>query len=860
MTLTLSPMMAQWHACKQHAPHAILLFRLGDFYEAFYEDAALLSKELNLTLTKRQEVPMAGVPFHASEGYVDKLVAKGYSVAIAEQMEDPKSVKGLVKRQIVRVVTPGTAMSTALLSDKSNTFLACVVQVGEIHGLSVLDLTTADFRAMEFESSKELTDELCRLQPKEILASEKWCKKQASLLEEWRGQLKSAISIREEGYFNPAHTSDLLLRHLRVLHLDGFGLKGMPAATYASGAILHYVSCELHLVVDHIQSITTEHADHYMLLDRSTQKNLELFESLQDAGKSHALLSLLDQTQTPMGGRLLKSWLARPLMQIEQIHRRQEGIAELLAHPQASDALDTQLGKIKDLERLMMRIQTGYATARDLVALRLSLEPIAPLSKLLQSMNAPLLIQASRDLCDVTHIVSKLQDALLDAPALRPSSEGEVFCKGFNPQLDELRALQTDSHSWVARYQLALQEETQIKTLKVGYTRVFGYYIEISKGQVGKVPPTFQRQQTLVNAERFITPELKTFEHQILHAEEKIATLQSTLFAALREEIAAHSESVRQIADAVAQIDCLLSLAKVATKFNYTRPLIDGSDIFDVKQGRHPVVEASLGCQEYVPNDVFLDKQRRLYLITGPNMAGKSTFIRQVALLAIMAQMGSFVPAKEAHIGIIDKVFSRIGASDDLSRGQSTFMVEMTETANILHNATNRSLVILDEIGRGTSTYDGISIAWAVAEHLLTEPSKTPKTLFATHYWELTALEKQIQGAVNYNVAVHESERGIVFLRKIVQGGTDKSYGIHVAKLAGLPAAVLKRAEKMLQKLEKEAGKAEGRKEEQLLLFPPTSQDPKWLPIAADLKQIDPNHLTPMQALQKILEWKKSLL
>ncbi|MBS0605216.1 MAG: DNA mismatch repair protein MutS [Verrucomicrobia bacterium] len=861
----ISPMMAQWHACKKNAQDSILLFRLGDFYEAFYEDAVLLSKELDLTLTKRQDIPMAGVPFHASEGYIDKLVAKGYSIAIAEQMEDPRSVKGLVKREIVRVVTPGTIVNSTLLSDKSNNFLACVAQVGEIHGLSILDLTTADFKAMEFDDVKELADELCRLSPKEILLPEKWQKKHADLLEDLKAQLGAAISIKEDWHFDHAHACDVLLRHFRVHNLDGFGLKGMVPAINASGAILHYVREDLNLTVEHIKSIATEHLSRYLLLDRSTQKNLELFESIHDGKKNHTLLNVLDQTETPMGGRLLKNWLTHPLLSVEEIGMRQDGIAALMGLPSQCAEIRVHLKEIRDLERLMMRIETGYASPRDLAGLRFSLEHIAPLSKLMEPFSATALVQAKENLSDVTGIVKKLRDALVDTPPLR-LSDGGIFRTGFQAELDELKLLQTDSHSWVARYQVQLKEETQIKTLKVGYTKAFGYYIEVSRGQSDRIPDTFQRRQTLVNAERFITPELKEFEHKMLHAEEKMSALEYELFNALRQEAAGYSSEVRKIAHAVAQIDCLLSLADVAKKFNYARPLVDQSDIFHVEQGRHPVVEASLSGEAYIPNDVFLDGQdQRLYLITGPNMAGKSTFIRQVALIAIMAQMGSFVPARKAHLGTIDKVFSRIGASDDMSRGQSTFMVEMTETANILNNATNRSLVILDEIGRGTSTYDGISIAWAVAEYLLTEPGKKAKTLFATHYWELTELEQEIRGAVNYNVAVHESERGIVFLRKIIKGGTDKSYGIHVAKLAGLPFAVLKRAETMLQKLEKEAGRtvsstaANTPKGKQLSLFSAFSEDARLESIGADLKNIDPNHLTPMEALKKILDWKGKL-
>ncbi len=839
----ISPMMAQWHACKKSAPNAILLFRLGDFYEAFYEDAILISQILDLTLTKRHDIPMAGVPFHTSEAYVDKLVAKGYRIAIAEQMEDPRSVKGIVKREIVRIVTPGTVVNSALLADKANNYLACIAQVGEMQGLSILDLTTADFKAMEFEEIKELVDELCRLRPKEILVSEKWNKKHGKSLDDLNSLFSFSINTKEDWHFEHAHACDVLLRHFRVHHLDGFGLKGMIAAINASGAILQYIHEDLNLSIEHLKSIAVEHMHRYMLLDRSTQKHLELFESLQENKKTHTLLYCIDQTMTPMGGRLLKNWLAHPLLDVEAVRLRQDAVTAFLQAWPSSLEIRNHLREIRDLERLMMRIETGYATPRDVAGLGFSLEHIAPLSRLMATFPHP-----RHNLSHVEGIAHKIRSSLVDDPPFR-LSDGGIFRSGYHPELDELRTLQHDSHAWIARYQMQLKEQTQIKTLKVGYTKAFGYYIEVSRGQAGKIPEEFQRRQTLVNAERFITPELKAFEIKMLSSEEKTAALEYELFDALRKEAASHSQEVRKIAEAVAQIDCLLSFADTARTHHYIRPIVDESEIFHVEQGRHPVIEAVLGTETFIPNDVFLDgHNQRLYLITGPNMAGKSTFIRQAALIAILAQIGSYVPAKQAHIGIIDKIFSRIGASDDLSRGQSTFMVEMTETANILHNATDRSLVILDEIGRGTSTYDGISIAWAVAEFLLTEPRRRAKTLFATHYWELTELENEIPGAVNFNVAVHESERGIVFLRKIVKGGTDKSYGIHVAKLAGLPHCVIKRALQRLHKLEKNTKVPN--KDKQLNFFTSESK------ISAELKNLDTDHLTPIEALKKLIELK----
>lgn len=789
-------MMLQWDACKKSAPDAILLFRLGDFYEAFYEDAVLLSKELDLTLTKRQEVPMSGVPHHTAEAYIDKLVGKGYRVAIAEQMEDPREVKGIVKREVVRIVTPGTVINSSLLSDKSNNFLVSLTQLNSVFGLAVLDLTTAEFRAMELEDAREVLDELSRLRPAEVLVSEK-CSKHFAELQEL---ISCSVKVKEEWQFDHRVSFERLIKHFQVLTLDGFGLKGMVAAINAAGALIGYVQEDLNLSIGHIKSIQTERLSAYMALSNTAQRHLELTESLQEGKRTHTLLYLLDHTSTPMGGRLLKQWLNHPLLSVEKICQRQAAIGEFLSQPEFSRQLALYLGHIRDLERLIMRIESGYATPRDLVALRFSLEYIPAISTLLQYFSAELISETLPDMSEIVHLI---KSALVEAPPLR-LSEGGIFKEGYHAELDELRTLKSNSHAWIANYQTELRESSGIKTLKVGYTKAFGYYIEVSRGQSGNVPDYFQRRQTLVNGERFITPELKEYEHKVLFAEEKMGILENELFKQLREKISAEAQAIRHIAQSIARIDCLLSLATVAALYRYVRPTVDESDRIVIDGGRHPVIEALLVGESFIPNDVLLDnKENRLLLITGPNMAGKSTYIRQTALLVILAQIGSFIPAKSAHIGIVDKVFTRIGASDDLSRGQSTFMVEMAETANILHNATSRSLVILDEIGRGTSTYDGISIAWAVAEYLLS--SKSAKTLFATHYWELTQMEGQIPGALNYTVAVHESERGIVFLRKIIRGGTDKSYGIHVAKLAGLPAPVIKRAQEMLTKLEKNA-------------------------------------------------------
>lgn len=805
-----SPMMIQWHACKKSAGDALLLFRLGDFYEAFHEDAVLLARELDLTLTKRGEIPMSGVPHHTAEGYIDKLISKGYRVAIAEQTEDPQQVKGIVKREVVRVVTPGSLINSSLLSDKANNFFAAVTRVGTFYSLAYLDLTTGEFRVLETESDNDLLNEICRIRPSEILTSAKFQEKQAHLLKEVRQAYDYLLTAVEDWRFDHQTTYDFLVSHFRVHTLDGLGLMGKVAGINAAGALLQHLQDALCLPVDHIRELTPYSTSDFMILDRTTQRNLELTESLKDGSRKNTLLSILDQTKTPMGGRLLCKWVQQPLLATEEIHKRQDAIQALLStHVHSLDSLGLLLQSVRDLERLMMKVSSGYASPRDLVALRFSLDPIPQIKTVLQPMTHTSLLLGSevQKLDHLPELTTLIARALEDEPPIKVS-DGRVFRDGFHPQLDELRTISLDSKSWIATYQGTLREQTGIKTLKVGFTRMFGYYIEVSKGQSERMPDIFQRRQTLVNAERYITPELKTFESKVLSAEERILAIETDLFNQLRLEIAKFAPQVQRIAQAIATIDTLFGLAKTAVHYGYTRPIVDHSQVLQIIDGRHPVIEAANASQKFVPNDTLLDDEsNRLLLITGPNMAGKSTYIRQVALIGIMAQMGSFIPARSAQIGIIDKVFTRIGASDDLARGQSTFMVEMTETANILNNATSRSLVILDEIGRGTSTYDGISIAWSVAEYLLTTEDKMAKTLFATHYWELTKLEEKVPGAVNYNVAVNESAEDIVFLRKIVRGGTDKSYGIHVGRLAGLPLPVIARAKEILAHLEENANR-----------------------------------------------------
>lgn len=794
-----TPMMAQWKSCKEAAKGMLLFFRMGDFYEAFYEDAEFMAKELELTLTKRGGIAMCGVPWHSAENYINRLVSKGCKIAIAEQVEDPKESKGLVRREIVRVVTPGTTINVA--DEKSSNYIVSVCQVGAIFGLALLEVTTGEFRVVEFEEQKQMLDEIYRLQPSELVMSKKFKSKFGGTLD------PKVITFVEAWQFEHKNASHHLTTHFGVTHLDGFGMKGMIAAINSAGALIAYVHEELSLSIDHIQKISPYKTSEILSLDRTSLANLELMEGL---------VPILDETVTPMGGRLMRTWVKKPLLSVEKIVQRQDGVEAFVK--QESGEFREKLKGVRDLERLMMKISSNVGSPRDIVALGTSLAAIAPIREKLEAMKSKALASCCKMLVDVSEPVTLITKALSDEPPIR-LSEGRVFKDGYHAGLDELREITTNAKGWLARYQNEVKQRCGIKNLKVSYNKIFGYYIEVSRGQAHLVPDDFQRRQTLVNSERFITPELKEYEQKVLSAEERIYTLESELFAKLRETLLTYCETVFQIARAIAFVDVIAALGYVAKKRNFCRPIVDASDRLEIERGRHPAVEALIE-EHFIPNETRLGSVNgRLMLITGPNMAGKSTYIRQVALMVILAQMGSYVPASSAHIGVIDKIFTRIGASDDLSRGQSTFMVEMSETANILNNVTDRSLVILDEIGRGTSTYDGVSIAWAVAEYLLMQEGRHGKTLFATHYWELTELSKSFPEAVNFQAAVDESDGEILFLHKIVPGGADQSYGIHVAKLAGLPTCVITRAQEILGKLEAKKVKKHERVSNQLSLF-----------------------------------------
>lgn len=852
-TKTLSPMMAQWQECKNRAPSALLLFRLGDFYELFGEDAQLVSRLLELTLTERQGVPMCGVPAHAADGYIDRLVGRGYRVAIAEQVEDPKLTKGLVRREIVRILSPGNLIDSSLLKEKCNNFLLSLCQLGSWFGLAWADLSTGEFRILEVEGLEEVADELLKIRPSELVVSRRCWERIEPFVSM---QLACPVVQQEEWRFGHAEALAALLKQFQVQTLDGFGLKGVVAGVNAAGALITYLKEELAESASHLSAPLLERSSSYMTIDRSTERHLELLE-----GEESSLVQLLDQTVTPMGGRLLRQWILRPLLDLEAIVQRQDGIAAFLGARAASKELLPLLRAIRDLERMISRVESGRALPRDLLGIALSLSQLPKIKERLSAEPFAALRYCSSLPLGACPLAEELLRAIVESPPLR-LTEGGIFRDGYDKQLDDLRAMEQRGQDWLERYQEHLRIETGIRSLKVGFTRAAGYYIEVSRSQVEKIPSGVLRRQSLTSGERFVTSELKTWEEKISKAESMVADREYQLFMQLREQLASHAREIRLVAAELAQIDLLLGLARLAEERSYVRPVLLDGDLLEIEEGRHPVLEKILGAHQFVPNSLHIGSDHsRLHLITGPNMAGKSTFLRQTALLVVMAQMGSFLPATSARMGLVDRLLSRIGAQDDLTRGQSTFMVEMAETAHILRSATRRSLVILDEIGRGTSTYDGIAIASAVAEHLLNEAG--PKTLFATHYAELTSLEEKFSGAQNYKVAIHEGEKGIHFLHKIVPGRSERSYGIHVAQLAGLPSSVVKRASQLLTELEK-GGPAPAVAApapsipQQMELFPRSAPHSEEL-VVQELKKVDLTAITPLEALNQLATWQKKI-
>lgn len=849
---TLTPMMAQWHHCRSQAKGALLLFRMGDFYEAFYEDAEILAKALDLTLTKRQDIPMSGVPHHAAQNYIDRLLSQGIKVAIAEQTEDPKKAKGLVKRELVRILTPGTIIQSNLLNAKAHNYICSLCQIGSQFGIAFLDISTADFGVIESPSIKSMLDELYRLRPSEIVMSKKFLERYLEYLGPISHAFKTTFTSVEDWHFDAKLSLDFLMRHFKVLSLDGFGLKGMSAAINSAGALLNYLVDQLCTSIDHIRHIKKIDNQDFLILDHITLNHLEIIEPQNSHNKNHTLLSLVDRTQTAMGSRLIREWIQKPLLSLTSILERQDAIEDLLKHPYVFTHIKKALSSICDLERIMMKISTRYASARDFIALKCSLKALPFIKEELSKLHSSLHKKLFNELFLLDDLIHLIESAVSEEPPLK-LGDGSTFKENYSSELDDYRTINNSSKEWLAKYQNKLRESTQIKTLKVGYNRVFGYYIEVSKGQAALMPQSFHRRQTLANNERFISEELKEFETKVLTAEEKILELENQLFEELRQKVLVYQEPVLKIASVLAELDCILSLALLAENNYYVKPLIDTSHVLKINQGRHPILDKLC---KFIPNDTFLnDQEHQLALITGPNMAGKSTYIRQVALLVILAQIGSYIPAESAHIGIVEKIFSRIGASDDLARGQSTFMVEMVETANILNNVTEKSLVILDEIGRGTSTYDGIAIAQSTAEFLL---KTRAKTLFATHYSELTKLSEKNTGVVNYTVAIHEDGQKITFLYKIIAGCTDKSYGIHVAELAGLPAALVIRAKEILTELEMQKKPTIVKKErlaQQIVFMPEAFQEHN--PLLDELKKINPEFITPFEALQLLHKLKQ---
>jgi DNA mismatch repair protein MutS len=887
MTEPSTPLMRQYAAVKKDHPNALLFFRLGDFYELFFDDALVASKELQITLTSRNKekgtaVPMCGVPYHAAEGYIAKLIRRGFKVAICEQMEDPRLAKTIVRREVTRVVTPGTAADSSLGSDENN-FLAALAQAADRVGFAALDLSTGEFRATEFSGENALRrvqEELEQLSPKELLYAsaaplfESTKSPSASMADSrllpsegrrplsLRGSLQCAETPLDDWIFAPDHAIPLLENHFGVLSLEGFGLSGRPAAASAAGAILHYVRSTQRGTLDHVDRIGWYERQNCLVLDAVTVRNLELIEPLfagTDAGVT--LLRSIDSALTPMGKRLLRAWMLRPSLDLGEINARLDavgaGVRDIIAREELRRALDGVL----DLERLLSRVTLEAANPRDVLALAISLAKIPFVRTAVARLDSERLRKLHASIDELHDLRERIEKTIVPEPPLT-FSDGGVIAAGVDRNLDELRELSRNSKQVLAQIEQRERGRTGIASLKVKFNSIFGYYIEVSKPNLHLVPHDYERKQTLVNAERFNTPELKEYEAKILDAQEKIVEIERRLFAELRSAIAAEAKRIRQTALALAEVDVLAALAHIAALRDYCRPTFvesPESGELEIIAGRHPVVEQQSG-DRFVPNDLYLNRSTHtILLLTGPNMGGKSTYLRQTALIVIMAQMGSFVPARSARLNVVDRVFTRIGASDNLARGRSTFMVEMTETAAILHTATPRSLILLDEVGRGTATYDGLAIAWSAIEYL--HSRVRAKTLFATHYFELTELAEQLSGVKNYHVSVKETGSGIVFLRKVEAGAADRSYGIEVAKLAGLPQEVVTRAREVLAEHEFAEQQATAHLSPgatppptQLTIFTPLSQ-----PVLEKLREIDLNRLTPLEALNLLAELKRQI-
>ncbi len=882
--MALSPMMQIYLETKEQYKDCILFYRLGDFYEMFFEDAKVASKELELTLTGKdcgleERAPMCGVPFHAAEIYINRLVAKGYKVAIGEQVEDPKQAKGLVKREVVRVVTPGTNFNVTALDETKNNYLMSIVYTENAYGISVADITTGDYYVTEVESARTLTDEINKFAPTEIICNDAFFVSGVDV-DDIKNRLNISVFAMESWYFDDDNAKKTLLEHFKIMNLSGLGLDDYKVGVTAAGALLRYFIDTQKSSLSHITTITPYTTGKYMIIDTSTRRNLELTETLREKQKRGSLLWILDKTKTAMGARLLRNYIEQPLIDKNEIISRQKAIEALNKSLISRDELREYLNPIYDLERLIGRIAYRSATPRDLIAFKNSLKMLPFIRELLTEFNkSELLTDIYNDIDDLNDLWQLIEDSIVEEPPIA-IKDGGLIKEGYNSEVDKLRNAKTEGKNWLAELEQKERERTGIKSLKIKFNKVFGYCIEITNSYKDQfeIPADYTRKQTLVNAERYITPELKELEDIILGAEDKLFALEYDIFTDLREKISAEVLRIQKTAKAIAKIDVFTSLAYVAEKNDFTKPNINEKGIIDIKDGRHPVVEKMIVNDMFVANDTYLDNNNsRVSIITGPNMAGKSTYMRQTALIVLMAQLGSFVPAKSADICICDRIFTRVGASDDLASGQSTFMVEMTEVANILRNATSKSLLILDEIGRGTSTFDGLSIAWAVVEHVSNSKLLGAKTLFATHYHELTELEGTINGVNNYCIAVKEQGDDIVFLRKIIKGGADKSYGIQVAKLAGVPDSVIVRAKELLgqlidadisskaREIAENSVNAIGKKKTpekidevdmtQMSLFVTTGDDD----ILEELRNIDISNLTPMEAMNTLYKLQNKL-
>jgi DNA mismatch repair protein MutS len=855
----LTPMLRQYLAAKAEAAGAILFFRMGDFYELFFEDAIEAAGLLDLALTsrdgadKKDRIPMAGVPVRALDGYLARLIRAGRTVCICDQVEDPKLAKGIVRREVVRTVTPGTVMEPELLEDRANNYLAALTFDLGAGGLALLDVTTGDFLAAPVESEQVLADELTRTRPAEVLVPDTL---DAALFKRLRSRFTaSAFRTRPDHDFDASHARTELERWFDLATLKGVGLDDAPAALACAGAALAYVQETQRGQTPHLRLPRRYNPSGYVVLDASTQRNLELVESLADKRRDGTLLAVLDRTQTHMGGRKLRQWILHPLLDVAEIRARLDAVEEFFNDAELRLRLRDTLRDILDLERLLGRITARTGNARDVKALGQSLEQMPRVLATIQGCRSELLASLRHGLDPLGDVAGWIAKAIVDEPPLA-LTEGRIIREGHDAELDRIRGLVTGGRDWIARLQREECEKTGIPKIKIGYNKIFGYYLEVTKSNTHLVPPHYERKQTLVNAERYITPELKQREEEIVSAQERMEKLEYELFAALRDRVAAEAERIHDTAACVAELDVLLSLADVAVTKNYCKPRVDDSGVIRIKDGRHPVVEDLMRAGDFVPNDLTLDPAAAsMLIVTGPNMAGKSTYLRQAALITLMAQVGAFVPALDAQIGVVDRIFTRVGASDNLVRGESTFMVEMIETANILNAATPRSLLVLDEIGRGTSTFDGISIAWSVAEHIHNKIGA--KTLFATHYHELTELTRQLEHAKNVNVAVREYDGKVVFLYRIVDGGADHSYGIQVAKLAGLPREVIARARDVLQNLESGNAGALGISEQMYLFGPAQPAEPS--PVEKELEAVDPDALAPKEAHELLYHLKELL-